>query len=59
VGLITDLTHEIRWAFLFLGGMIALSIPLMRGIDVVRGKADAEAWSAERQSHEEQEDREG
>jgi len=49
VGLITDLTHEIRWAFLFLGFMIAASIPLMRKIDVVRGKADAERWSSERE----------
>jgi MFS transporter, UMF1 family len=56
VGLITDLTHEIRWAFLFLGLMIGMSIPLMGRVDVVRGKADAEAWSAERQIHEEEED---
>ena len=54
VGLITDLTHEIRWAFLFLGFMIAASIPLMANIDVVRGRADAEAWSAERQINEEE-----
>lgn len=49
VGLITDLTHEIRWAFLFLGCMIAASIPLMKRIDVVRGKAIAERWSSERE----------
>ena len=56
VGLITDLTHEIRWAFLFLGIMIGGSIPLMARIDVVRGKADAERWSAERQRREEMEE---
>jgi len=56
VGMITDLTHEIRWAFLFLGLMIGTSIPLMGKIDVVRGKTDAEAWSAERQIHEEDEE---
>lgn len=55
VGLITDLTHEIRWAFLFLGVMIAASIPLMRRIDVVRGKANAERWSSEREIHEDEE----
>lgn len=54
VGLITDLTHEIRWAFLFLGCMIAASIPLMKRIDVVRGKADAERWSSEREIREEE-----
>jgi MFS transporter, UMF1 family len=51
VGLITDLTHEIRWAFAFLGLMIGLSIPLMARIDVVRGKAEAQRWSAERERH--------
>lgn len=56
VGMITDLTHEIRWAFLFLGIMIAVSIPLMRKIDVVRGKADAGEWSAERETNEEEEE---
>jgi MFS transporter, UMF1 family len=48
VGLITDVTHEIRWAFAFLGIMIALSLPLMAKIDVVRGKRDAETWTRER-----------
>jgi MFS transporter, UMF1 family len=48
VGVITDLTHEIRWSFLFLGAMIAASIPLMAKIDVVRGKADARSWRVER-----------
>jgi UMF1 family MFS transporter len=56
VGMITDLTHEIRWAFLFLGIMIAASIPLMKQIDVVRGKRDAETWSAERQINEDGEE---
>jgi MFS transporter, UMF1 family len=56
VGLITDLTHEIRWAFLFLGIMIAASIPLMGRIDVVRGRANAERWSAEREVTEEDDD---
>ena len=56
VGLITDLTHEIRWAFLFLGIMIAASIPLMGKIDVVRGKADAEQWSAQRRLNEEEQE---
>ena len=56
VGLITDLTHEIRWAFLFLMIMIGASIPLMKRIDVVKGKADAEGWSEERQIREEQEE---
>jgi MFS transporter, UMF1 family len=56
VGLITDLTHEIRWAFLFLGIMIAASIPLMGRIDVVRGRANAERWSAEREVTQEDED---
>ena len=56
VGVITDLTHEIRWAFLFLGIMIAASIPLMGKIDVVRGKADAEGWSGQRLHSEEVEE---
>ena len=54
VGLITDLTHEIRWAFAFLGFMIAVSIPLMARIDVVRGKVTAERWSAERERQNEE-----
>ena len=58
VGMITDLTHEIRWAFLFLGIMIAGSIPLMGRIDVVRGKADAERWGEERQRSEEEQQEE-
>ena len=56
VGMITDITHEIRWAFLFLGIMIAASIPLMGKIDVVRGKADAEQWSAQRRINEEEQE---
>lgn len=40
--------------FSVLGFMIAASIPLMANIDVVRGRADAEAWSAERQINEEE-----
>ena len=55
VGLITDLTHEIRWAFAFLGIMIGLSIPLMAKIDVVRGKAEAQRWSAERERQDREE----
>jgi MFS transporter, UMF1 family len=54
VGMITDLTHEIRWAFLFLAIMIAASIPLMGKIDVVRGKGDAAAWGVEREINEEE-----
>jgi UMF1 family MFS transporter len=54
VGLITDLTHEIRWAFAFLGILIAGSIPLMAKVDVLRGKAIAETWSAEREVTDEQ-----
>jgi len=39
---------------LFLGCMIAASIQLMKRIDVVRGKANAERWSSEREIREEQ-----
>ena len=56
VGLITDLTHEIRWGFAFLGALLAASIPLMAQIDVVRGKADAEAWGLERETVNEEEE---
>ena len=56
VGLITDLTHEIRWAFAFLGIMIAGSIPLLAKVDVLRGKRGAETWSAEREVLEEEQD---
>jgi len=55
VGVITDLTHEIRWGFAFLGILLAASIPLMAQIDVVRGKADAEQWSIEREVANEEE----
>jgi len=56
VASIADLTHEIRWAFMFLRIMIGGSIPLMARIDVVRGKADAERWSEEPLRREEREE---
>ena len=45
VGLVADLTGNIRYAFLFLVAMLWVAIPVLAGVDVERGRADARAWS--------------
>lgn len=45
VGLITDKTHNIRYAFFFLLGLLVFSIPILNLLDVRRGKAEAEQLS--------------
>ena len=46
VGLVADLTGNIRYAFLFLVAMLWAALPVLAGVDVERGRADARAWSS-------------
>jgi UMF1 family MFS transporter len=46
VGLVADLTGNIRYAFLFLVLMLWAALPVLAGVDVERGRADARAWSS-------------
>ena len=41
-----DLTGNIRYAFLFLVIMLWAALPVLAGVDVERGRADARAWSS-------------
>jgi len=52
VGLVADLTGNIRYAFLFLVAMLWAALPVLAGVDVERGRADARAWSSENDGHE-------
>lgn len=42
IGFITDRTHEIRYSFYFLFALLMLSLPVMKSLDVARGKREAE-----------------
>ncbi|KAH9989262.1 autophagy-related protein 22-like protein [Russula vinacea] len=46
VGLVADLTGNIRYAFLFLVIMLWAALPILAGVDVERGRAEARAWSS-------------
>jgi UMF1 family MFS transporter len=43
---VADLTGNIRYGFLFLVFMLGAAIPVLAGVDVERGRADARAWSS-------------
>ena len=45
VGLIADLTGNIRYGFFFVVFMIWLAVPLLLSVDVERGRTDAESYS--------------
>jgi len=47
VGLVADLTGDIRYAFLFLVAVLWAALPVLAGVDVERGRVDARAWSSE------------
>ena len=40
------MTGNIRYAFLFLVAMLWAALPVLAGVDVERGRVDAQAWSA-------------
>ena len=44
VGLISDLTGNIRYSFFFLYTMIMMSVPIMLTVDVNAGRKDARAY---------------
>ncbi|KAJ3730644.1 autophagy-related protein 22-like protein [Lentinula raphanica] len=44
VGLISDLTGNIRYAFFFLVVMIWLAVPILMSVDVERGRKDAQSY---------------
>lgn len=44
VGVIADLTGNIRYAFFFLVGMIWVAVPILWSVDVERGKKDAREY---------------
>ena len=44
VGLIADTTGNIRYAFFFLVFMVWLAVPVLLGIDVERGRNDADRY---------------
>jgi hypothetical protein len=46
VGLVADLTDNILYAFLFLVFMLWAALPVLAGVDVERGRPDAQAWSS-------------
>jgi UMF1 family MFS transporter len=52
VGLISDATGNIRYAFFFLAGMMYVALPLLRCVDVERGQEDARRYVAEREDGE-------
>jgi UMF1 family MFS transporter len=41
-----DLTGNIRYVLLFLVNMLWAALPVLTGVDVERGRADARAWSS-------------
>jgi UMF1 family MFS transporter len=45
VGLIADLTGNIRYGFFFVVFMIWLAVPILMSVDVERGRVDAESYS--------------
>lgn len=46
VGMITDRTHNIRYAFYLLFSLLIISLPVFCGLDVERGKREAKQLSA-------------
>lgn len=44
VGLISDVTGNIRYAFFFLVFMIWLAVPILMSVDVDRGRKDAQEY---------------
>ena len=57
VGLVADLTGNIRYAFIFLLAMLWAALPVLAGVDVERGRADARAWSSSEDDRHEPESR--
>lgn len=47
VGLISDATGNIRYAFFFLVFMVWLAVPVLLSVDVERGRADASNYHAD------------
>lgn len=47
VGLIADLTGNIRLGFLFLLVMLLIPVPVLLRVDIVAGQEEARVWSAE------------
>lgn len=45
VGLIADLTGNIRYGFFFIVFMIWLAVPILLSVDVERGRADVDSYS--------------
>jgi UMF1 family MFS transporter len=45
VGLIADLTGNIRYGFFFVVLMIWLAVPILMSVDIERGRVDAEVYS--------------
>jgi UMF1 family MFS transporter len=43
---VADLTGNIRYGFLFLVFMLWAALPVLTGVDVERGRADAREWSS-------------
>jgi len=48
VGLISDATGNIRYAFFFLVFMVWLAVPVLLSVDIERGRADARNYHADR-----------
>jgi len=44
VGIIADVTGNIRWAFFFLVGMVWLGAGILSGVDVERGRRDVKVY---------------
>jgi UMF1 family MFS transporter len=54
VGLIADMTGNIRLGFLFLLLMLALPIPVLMRVSMPAGRAEAKVWAERRQREESQ-----
>ena len=54
MGIVADMTGNIRYAsaFLFLVAMLWAALPILAGVDVERGRIDAQAWSSGDDGHE-------
>ena len=52
IGLISDVTGNIRYGFFFLAGMMYVALPLLGCVDVERGQEDARRYMAEREDGE-------
>ncbi|KAI0260363.1 MFS general substrate transporter [Gloeopeniophorella convolvens] len=47
VGIVADMTGNIRYSFFFLVFMLWVALPVLAGVDIEHGRAEARAWSSD------------